>query len=86
MVGENDDIRDADLNKTRRIDARQGFDRHERGGRWVEAMRALARAFRVSGDFQFETIPNANHAVESYMAYPAFSERIFEFLFGPELD
>lgn len=86
LVGESDDIRDADLNTTRRVDARQGFDRCERGQRWIESMRSLARAFRVSGEFQFEIIPNASHAFESYMAYPAFAERIFEFLFGPEPD
>jgi pimeloyl-ACP methyl ester carboxylesterase len=82
LVGEEDDIRDEDLNKARRIDAFQGLNRVERGERWVNAMRALARAFDVPSDFRFETVPNANHAYESYLAHPPFAEQVFRFLFG----
>jgi len=82
LVGEEDDIRDDDLNKMRRIDASQGLNRVERGERWVNAMRALARAFNVPSDFRFESVPNANHAYESYLAHPPFAEQVFRFLFG----
>jgi len=82
LVGEEDDIRDDDLNKSRRIDAVQGLNRVERGERWVNAMRALARAYDVPAEFRFETIPNANHAYESYLAHPPFAEQVFQFLFG----
>lgn len=81
LVGEQDDIRDEDLNKSRRIDAFQGLNRVERGERWVNAMRALARAFEVQHDFRFEMVPNASHAYESYLAHPPFAELIFRFLF-----
>ncbi len=81
LVGEEDDIRDADLNKSRKIDAFQGFNRVERAERWINAMRALARAYNLSGDFRFETVPNANHAYESYLAHPSFAEEVFSFLF-----
>lgn len=82
VVGEEDDLRDADLNKEREIDAFQGFNRIERGERWINAMRALGRAFAVPTDFRFETVPNANHAYESYQAHPAFGEQVFDFLFS----
>ncbi len=83
LVGELDDIRDDDLNKTRRIDAVQGLNRVERGERWVGSMRALARAFNLPSDFRLEIVPNANHAYESYLAHPPFAEQVFAFLFGP---
>jgi len=82
LVGDEDDLRDDDLNKSRQIDAFQGLDRVERGERWVAAMRAMSRAFNVKADFRFESVPHATHAFESYMAHPAFGERIFTFLFG----
>ena len=83
LVGEEDDIRDEALNTSRRIDAFQGLNRVERGERWVNAMRALARSYDVPSDFRFETVANANHAYESYLAHPPFAAQIFEFLFGP---
>jgi pimeloyl-ACP methyl ester carboxylesterase len=82
LVGEEDDIRDEDLNTSRRIDASQGLNRFERGERWVNAMRSLARAFNVPSDFRFESVANANHAYESYLAHPPFAEQVFSFLFG----
>ena len=82
MVGDEDDIRDDDLNKSRHIDAFQGLNRVERAERWVNAMRALARAYDVPSDFRFEIVPNANHAYESYLAHPPFAEEVFQFLFG----
>lgn len=82
VVGEEDDIRDDDLNQTRRIDAFQGLNRVERGERWVNAMRSLGRAYNVPTDFRFEMVPNANHAYESYLAHPPFAERVFDHLFG----
>ena len=84
LVGDEDDIRDDDLNKSRHIDAFQGLNRVERGERWINAMRALARAYNVPADFRFETVPNANHAYESYLAHPPFAEQVYRFLFGQQ--
>ena len=83
LIGDEDDLRDEDLNKERRIDALQGFNRIERGERWVNAMRAMGRAFAVPTDFRFEKVPKANHAFESYMGHAPFNEQVFNFLFGP---
>lgn len=85
LVGDNDDIRDDDLNTSRRIDAFQGLNRIERGERWVNAMRSLARAYQLPFDFRIEPVPNANHAYESYLAHPPFCEQVFGFLFGQTL-
>jgi pimeloyl-ACP methyl ester carboxylesterase len=81
MVGEEDDIRDEDLNTSRRIDASQGLNRVERGQRWVNAMRSLARGYNIPAQFRFESVPNANHAYTSYLSYPPFCENVFSFLF-----
>lgn len=81
MVGEVDDLRDKDLNKVREIDSFQGLNRIERAERWVNANRNMARSYDVGADFQLETVANASHAYESYMAHPPFSDQVFDFLF-----
>jgi pimeloyl-ACP methyl ester carboxylesterase len=84
FTGEEDDLRDKDLNRVREIDCFQGFNRIERAERWVNANRNLARSYGIAADFRLETIPNASHAYESYMGHPPFSEQVFEFLFEGE--
>lgn len=81
LVGEEDDLRDADLNKERAIDAFQGLNRVERAEHWTAAARALGRSYDISTDFRLEMVPNANHAYESYLAHPPFAENVFDFLF-----
>ena len=81
FIGENDDLRDKDLNKAREIDSFQGLNRVERAERWIGANRNLARSYDVSADFRLESIPNANHAYESYVGHPPFTEQVFDFLF-----
>lgn len=82
LVGDEDDVRDEDLNTARRIESFQGLNRVERGQRWINAMRSLARAYNIPSDYRFETVPNASHAFESYLAYPPFGELVFRFLFN----
>lgn len=81
MVGEDDDLRDKDLNKTREIDCFQGLNRVERAERWTAAARGLGRAYDLPADFRLENIPNACHAYQSYLAHPSFAEQVFAFLF-----
>ena len=81
LTGEEDDLRDKDLNKAREIDSFQGLNRIERAERWVNASRNLARSYDIPADFRMETIPNASHAYESYMGHPPFAEQVFDFLF-----
>jgi len=82
LVGDDDDLRDKDLNKNRRIDAFQGLNRIERAERWIGSLRALAQSFGIQGDYRLEHIPNASHAYESYMDHPPFAGKIFSFLFN----
>ena len=81
VTGEEDDLRDKDLNKARAIDSFQGLNRIERAERWVSANRNLARSYDITADFRLEIVPNASHAYESYLAHPPFAELIFDFLF-----
>ena len=81
LVGEHDDVRDPELNRTRQVDVHQGLNRMERGERWVGAMRALARAYALEPRVSLEVVPGADHAYASYLAQQAFAERIFRFLF-----
>jgi pimeloyl-ACP methyl ester carboxylesterase len=81
MSGEEDDLRDKDLNKAREIDSFQGLNRIERAERWVSANRNLARSYDITADFRLEIVPNASHAYESFLAHPPFTEQVFSFLF-----
>ena len=81
LSGEEDDLREKDLNRTREIDCFQGLNRIERAERWVNSIRNMARAYNISSDFHLETVPNASHAYESFLGHPPFAERVFDFLF-----
>jgi pimeloyl-ACP methyl ester carboxylesterase len=81
LVGEEDDLRDKDLNRDREIDSFQGLNRIERAERWVNANRSLARSYNITADFRLEKIPNASHAYESYLEHPPFAGQVFDFLF-----
>lgn len=81
LTGEEDDLRDKDLNTHREIDAYQGLDRVERAERWAAACRAMARAYGLAPDVRHISVPNASHAYESYLSHPPFAEQIFDFLF-----
>jgi hypothetical protein len=85
LVGENDDLRDSDLNKARAIDSFQGLNRIERAERWTAAARALGRSYGISAEFRLEQVSNASHAYESYLAHPPFAENIFGFLFKDQI-
>lgn len=84
MVGEQDDLRDKDLNKSREIDSFQGLNRIERAERWTTAVRALGRSYNIPTNIRLEQVPNASHAYESYIAHPPFVEQIFDFLFDEQ--
>jgi hypothetical protein len=81
MVGEEDDLRDSDLNKARDIDSFQGLNRIERAEHWTAAARALGRSYDISTDFRLVQVPNASHAYLSYLTHPPFADNIFSFLF-----
>ncbi len=82
LVGEKDNLRDDDLNKSPRIDAQQGCDRLERGFRWVQAMVAATRACNLNAHYTFEILPDSDHSFSSCIKNGGLDKRVFTFLFG----
>lgn len=82
MVGERDVHRDAELNKSKRVDRQQGFNRLERGKAWARAMENAARARSLDTEFDFQVLPGCNHSFLKCMHRSQMGERVFTFLFG----
>ncbi len=82
LVGEYDNLRDEDLNKSSRIDSQQGCDRLERGSRWVQAMVAAARARNLDAHFCFEVLPGVDHSFSNCIKFGSLEAKVFNFLFG----
>ncbi len=86
LVGENDNLRDDDLNKSPRIDQQQGCDRIERGLRWIQAMVAAARAREIKPTFTFEVLRDSDHSFKNCIKNGELNNRVFSFLFGEPPD
>lgn len=82
LVGEDDDVRDAALRQSDRLDRRQGATRFERGRRWVEAMNAAARARGLAAHYRFIVLPGADHSFSRSIRHGDMAARVFECLFG----
>lgn len=83
LVGEDDDVRDAALRQSDRLDRRQGATRLERGRRWVEAMNAAARARGLAAThYRFIALPDADHSFSRSIRHGGMAERVFDCLFG----
>ncbi len=81
LVGARDIHRDAELNKSRRVDRQQGFNRVERGKAWVLAMKNAARARNLDTQFDFQVLSGCNHSFLKCMHKGQMGERVFRFLF-----
>lgn len=82
LVGEEDDVRDAALRQSDRVDRRQGATRLERGRRWVEAMNAAALARDLTAHYRFIALPDADHSFSRSIRHGDMAARVFECLFG----
>lgn len=82
MVGERDVHRDAELNKSTRVDRQQGLNRLERGKTWVRAMENAARARNLETEFDFQVLSGCNHSFLKCMYRSQMGNRVFKFLFG----
>lgn len=83
LVGEDDDVRDAALRQSDRLDRRQGATRLECGRRWVEAMNAAARARGLAAThYRFIALPDADHSFSRSIRHGGMAERVFDCLFG----
>lgn len=83
LVGERDQRRDGELNKSEHIDLLQGTTRLERGRRWVDAMTEQARARGLATTYVFHTLPRSPHSFTRSMRRGGMGELTFDFLFGP---
>lgn len=82
LVGERDRRRDAELNKTTKIDRLQGKTRIERGRRWLEAMMQEARGKGLSTPYAFHLLPDSPHSFSISMKRGGMGDKTFDFLFS----
>lgn len=81
MVGDKDIHRDAELNKSFRIDRQQGYNRLERGKTWVRSMENAARARNMNTKFDFQILSGCHHSFLKCMRKGQMGQRVFNFLF-----
>ncbi|MDV6340268.1 hypothetical protein R2103_00590 [Nitrosomonas sp. Is24] len=81
LVGEKDNRRDAELNKSTTIDRLQGKTRIERGRHWVEEMSYQARLLGLPTTYAFHLLPDSPHSFAISMERGGMGERTFDFLF-----
>ena len=86
LVGEQDNRRDADLNKSPQIDLFQGRTRLERGRRWINAMEHQARAHGLITPYAFHVLPRSPHSFTLSMHRGRMGEETFGFLFANSAD
>ncbi len=81
VVGSEDNKRDAELNKSARIDKQQGLNRLQRGENWIMAMRRQAEVRGLATPYSIETMPGIRHSFKDGMQSGQLGERIFRLLF-----
>jgi len=79
LVGELDHQRDDELNKSRRLDRRQGEQRIARGRNWIEAMRRAALRHGLATEYRLDLLPDADHSFSACID-GGLSGRVFGFL------
>ncbi|MFQ5625061.1 MAG: ATP-binding cassette domain-containing protein [Methyloligellaceae bacterium] len=78
-VGEADNKRDSALNTSANIDSQQGKTRHERGQRWVHAMRRQARNSGFDTKHEFIGLSKSAHAFEQCVNNGQLIEYVLKF-------
>jgi dienelactone hydrolase len=85
MVGENDILRDVNLNKAKKVGRQQGINRMDRGQRWVAAMSATASRFKTNTPFIFKKLPGCGHSFSECMQTGKMGRMVVDFLFEDDL-
>lgn len=80
VVGTEDTMRDASLRQSQRLDAQQGFNRIERGRRWVEAMNVAAESFGHMPRNSFRLLAGVNHSFATFFESSRLGAIVFESL------
>jgi len=81
IVGDKDNERDLELNKSPRIDMQQGLNRLERARNWIESMNLAATAHDIAAHHQLTVLPGVGHSFEQGIEVEAMNEKIFSSLF-----
>jgi len=81
IVGDQDNERDPELNKSPRIDRQQGLNRVERARNWVESMNLAAAAHGITTHHRLTVLPGIGHSFEQGVELEAMNEKIFSSLF-----
>jgi len=82
VVGNNDNKRDAELNKSIKIDKQQGENRLQRAEKWISTMRKEAATHNLSTSYNLETMQGIRHSFNQGMKSGDLGERIFRLLFS----
>ena len=85
LVGEND-LTDANLRKTARVNEQQGVNRVERARKWVATMQAAADAYRMPSRVTYAEVPGIDHSFGQFCERGRLAERVFEALFGMPIE
>lgn len=82
LVGQWDIKSDPGLNRSSRIERRQGHTRLERGRRWVDAMNRAAAAAGLDTAYTFRVMAGCDHDFATNMQQGRMGWHIFNYLFG----
>ncbi len=81
LVGADDTMRDASLRSSDQLDRRQGFNRVERGQRWIAAMQKACAATNRFSRYKFETLDGCGHDFEQCMRLGSLGQKTMSFLY-----
>lgn len=81
VIGDQDTDRDLELNKSPRVDMRQGRNRLERALTWVKTMNLVARSNGLPGHYRVEIITGMDHSFERGISRGDLHQKIFAHLF-----
>ncbi len=82
LVGDHDVKRSNSLNRSARVDARQGRTRLVRAQNWVAAMNVAAAAYLKDSNVTIGILPGGIHSFTQNMRDAGMGQRVVEFFFG----
>jgi len=81
IVGDKDNERDPELNKSPRIDKLQGLNRVERARNWIESMNQAAVSHDIAAHHRLIVLPGIGHSFKQGIELGAMNEKIFSSFF-----
>jgi poly(3-hydroxybutyrate) depolymerase len=81
LIGEQD-LGNAKLRSTERLNAQQGVTRLERARKWTAAMQAAAQAYGYESRVASIEVPQMDHSFTKFCDQGRLAERVFDAMFG----